>query len=344
MLYATTRNNLDAYTPYRVLREDRGPTGGFYVPFHLPQFSQDEIKAFCEKSFNAGVADILNLLFNTKISSFDVDFAVGRHPVRLHQLGQKILIGECWHNPDWEFSRMADSLSGLLQKNVERISRASEWASIAVRIAVLFGIFGEFFQSGIADTENKVDISVVSGNFSAPVAAWYARAMGLPVGTIICCCNENNAVWELFRYGTLKTDGISIKTALSEADVVVPFGLERFIYAIGDCSESERFAEICRAGGMYRIGDRLLKELQRGMYVTVSSQSRIAATVANLYKSKGFVLSPYAALAYSGVQDYRSGTGEWKNTLILSDRSPILDSEFVSSVLGIPGGEIRRYI
>ena len=52
MLYVTTRNNRDAYTAQRVLRENRGPDGGLYVPFREPVFSREEIDALKEKSFH----------------------------------------------------------------------------------------------------------------------------------------------------------------------------------------------------------------------------------------------------------------------------------------------------
>lgn len=66
MLYVTTRNNRDAYTAQRVLRENRGPDGGLYVPFREPVFSWEEIDALKEKSFHQCVAEVLNRLFNTE--------------------------------------------------------------------------------------------------------------------------------------------------------------------------------------------------------------------------------------------------------------------------------------
>ena len=60
MLYVTTRNNRDAYTAQRVLRENRGPDGGLYVPFREPVFSREEIDALKEKSFHQCVAEVLN--------------------------------------------------------------------------------------------------------------------------------------------------------------------------------------------------------------------------------------------------------------------------------------------
>ena len=41
MLYVTTRNNRDAYTARRALTENRGPDGGFFVPFREPVFTPE---------------------------------------------------------------------------------------------------------------------------------------------------------------------------------------------------------------------------------------------------------------------------------------------------------------
>ncbi len=80
MLYVTTRNNRDAYTAQRVLRENRGPDGGLYVPFREPVFSREEIDALKEKSFHQCVAEVLNRLFITKLTRWDVEFCVRQHP------------------------------------------------------------------------------------------------------------------------------------------------------------------------------------------------------------------------------------------------------------------------
>ena len=71
MLYATTRNNCDAYTAQRVLTMKRGSDGGLIVPYRIPRFSEEEILALGTKSFNRNLADTLNLLFNTRLTGYD---------------------------------------------------------------------------------------------------------------------------------------------------------------------------------------------------------------------------------------------------------------------------------
>ena len=242
MLYVTTRNNRDAYTAQRVLRENRGPDGGLYVPFREPVFSREEIDALKEKSFHQCVAEVLNRLFNTKLTRWDVEFCVGRYPVRLVNLPQRIIAGECWHNPEWTFDHLVHILAEQLRGGCPGADGG--WAKTAVGIAVLFGIFGEFARAGITEHEKHVDISVVCGNFDLPMSAWYARAWGLPIGNIICCCNENGNLWNLIHHGQFRTDTVSVPTGTPEADVTLPAGLERLIYACGGLAEVDIYLDV----------------------------------------------------------------------------------------------------
>ena len=344
MLYVTTRDNRDAYTPQRVLQESRGPDGGLFVPFRLPKLSQQELEELAARGFNGCVAEILNLLFHTQFTSWDVDFAIGRYAVRLVQLRQRILLGECWHNSEWQFSRTVENLVGLLKDQKDAAEIAADWTVVGARIAVLFGIFGELIRCGIAAEGKCVDVSVVSGDFSAPMSAWYAREMGLPVGTILCCCNENSAIWELICHGQFRTDGVAVTTTTPEADILVPRGLERLIHATLGHEEVNRYVDIMRRGGTYRVDAENLQKLRSGIYVMVSSCRRVAETIPNVYSGDGCVLSPYSALTYAGLLDYRARTGERRFGLLLGEKSPVCDREMVASQLGISPAELEQYL
>ena len=113
MLYLTTRSKRDAYTAHRVLREGRGPDGGLYIPLRKPAFSEEDIAALGKKRFSECMADILNLLFHTKLTAWDVEFTAGRYPVRLKQLNQRMIMGELWHNTQWNFTGMVHQLTQI---------------------------------------------------------------------------------------------------------------------------------------------------------------------------------------------------------------------------------------
>lgn len=335
MLYVTTRNSRDAYTAQRALRENRGPDGGFYLPFRIPQFSKTETDALAEKTFSQNVADVLNLLFNAKLTSWDVDFCVGRYPVRLEELRHRIIMAETWHNPDWNFDRIVQDLINHLCDSTEA---PSDWAKIAIRIAVLFGILGELKRNGV----EEADISVVSSDFSAPISAWYARQWGLPIGNIVCCCNENNSLWDLVCHGQLRTDAVSTPTVTPLADVTLPDDLERLVYACGGIGEVEHYLQACRRGGMYCPSDAVLAKYRKGLYVSVVSSQRLATTVSGVYRTHRYLLSPYTALAYSGLLDYRAKTGETRHAVVLAERSPACDEDAVADAFGISAEQLKK--
>lgn len=342
MLYVTTRNNRDAYTAQRVLRENRGPDGGLYVPFRAPGFTREEILSLGGKSFNQCVADVLNRLFNTRLTAWDVEFAAGRCPVRLSNLPQKTILAECRHNPEGTFFATVRALTDALRGG--KPGTDDGWGKVAVGIAVLFGIFGELIRDGIADFENIVDISLVSGDFDLPMSAWYARKWGLPIGSIVCCCNENGNLWEFLHHGQLRTDAVSVKTDTPDADVTVPAGLERLIFACGGIREVDHYLEVCRRGGVYCPSDVLLSRLREGMEVSVVGARRTETTVSTLFHACGCVLSPYSALAWAGVQDFRTMTGVSRHALVLEEKSPALDSEAVAGALGVSADALNRYL
>lgn len=314
MLYVTTRDSRDAYTAQRVLRENRAADGGFYLPLHMRGFTPEEIGSLADKSFGENVAMVLNRLFNLHLTGWDVDFCIGRYPARLSSLPHRILVGECWHNPQWSYQRIVNNLTALMSE--EAVS--GNWVKIAVRVAVLFGLFGQLQHSGV----NSADVSVVSGDFSAPISAWYARQWGLPIGNIICCCNENSALWNLFCHGQLRTDGLSIPTSIPEADVVIPEDLERLIYACGGRPEVQRYLDACRQGCMYIPGDSTLAKMRSGLFISVVSSKRLEDVVPGVYRTSGYILSPGTALAYAGLLDYRAKTGETRHSVVLSQTSP----------------------
>lgn len=341
MLYVTTRSNQDAFTAHRALTESRGPDGGFYRPLHEPTFSQDDICALAGKPFNTCLAEILNRLFNQKLSPWDVEFAVGRYPVRIRSVGQRILMGECWHNPDRDIRHMVRELSALLGK---KEGAPAIWTEIAVRIAIWFGLFADIQGKGLLKDGDCLDISVVSGDFISPTSAWYARCWGLPVGNLVCSCNENCNVWDLIHQGVLRTDGVAVRTRTPEADVVVPQALEHLICGCGSRTEMEEYVDALRRGGSFFPSEQMQNCLADRLYVSVIGERRMMETIPSVFTTRRYLLSPYDALSYAGLLDYRAKTGGNRLSLILSEKSPGRDLDTVASAMGTTVDELADYL
>ena len=339
MLYVSTRSNTDSFTAFYALTEELAPDGGMLVPVSLPVFSKEEIASYYRKSFGEAVSSILNLFFSADLNSWDVDFGVGRYPVRLVPMNHRMMIAEVWHNHESTYSFVERSLYGRLLGNKSTDLTPTSWARIAIRIAVLFGLYAELSQKKIY----SFDVSVNSDDFSAPIAAWYAKCMGLPIGTIICTCKDNNAVWDLIHRGECNTAFFK-QTQIAKPDADCSQGIERLLFGIFGYEEAERFAHVCQKHGIYKFAENAQVLRTMGFHASVVSRNRINSIVNNIYRSSDYVVDLNTAEAYVGLQDFRARTGESRMTLLFSECTPSHSLDNIAAATGIPAGEIEKRI
>ena len=341
MLYVTTRDRYDASTTPKSLLSDRGADGGLYLPFRIPMFTREDLEEFLSGSFGQTVAHILNLFFSCKLTGWDVDFCIGRYPVKVKDIKHRVFAAELWHNSQNCYSRLEKALSEKVREAICG-EYTTSWLRIAIRIAVLFGVYGEMLRTGAVTSGNSFDVCVPTEDFSCGMAVWYARQMGLPVANIICGCNENGAVWELLHHGEVRTDVASVNTTTPDGDVAIPAELERLICGALGQEEARRFGGICANRGIYAPRQGMLEKLRTGLFAAVISNERLAALIPNVFSTTGYILGPYAALAYGGLLDYRTKHRESRPALLIVDRNPICDPEYTASSMGLAVSQLKE--
>lgn len=326
MLYLTTRTRFDAYTSHHALYEDRGPDGGYYVPFRMPVFSPEEIASLKDKSFCATVSEILGLFFNERISFWDVEFCIGKRPAKVVELPQNLLVAELWHRESGLISTLERAIYCKLT-GVDT-DRLPSWPAIAIRIAFLFAVFGELLKNGQI-SDQAPDMSIPAGDCRTLMAVWYAKKMGLPVGQILCGCDEGSGVWDLLHLGEGKPSGS-------------PKELERLIFGALGLEETLSMVSAMGAGTVYTPFPGRLTELRRDIYCAVVSQSRTVSAISGIFRSTGYVGGPHTAVSYCALQDYRAKSGGNRLTLILAGKSPLSDKGLTCQALGITEARLRE--
>lgn len=340
MLYISTRDRTNSFTANRALQEDRAPDGGMFVPFQMPCFSDEQIRKFKDMSFGDAVATILNLFFGTAVGGWDLDFQVGRSPCKLVRMSHRMVIAQLWHNHGADYRHLEQSLYRKIGGKYAGDKDLPNWAGIAVRIAVLFGIYSDFLKQDI----DAFDIAVPTGEFSGLIAAWYARKLGLPVGMIICGCNDNGAVWDLIHRGEFNTSTAMIKTKAPELDVACPSAVERLIFDVLGRDETQRYVSICEKKGTFKIPDHDGIRLGDHLFAAVVSGRRMESVISSMYRTNGYLADPYTAVAFGALQDYRARTGESKTTLIMADRSPAHYIKMISGILNCSADTLKKQI
>ena len=326
MLYLSTRNSTDAYTAYKTLTESECPDGGRYIPFRLPAFTDSEILALREKTLSETIADILNLFFSSRLTAWDVESCIGRNPIKLVFMNHKILIAELWHNLQGKYSYLVDNLYRVVLTGDNTDCSPTDWFRIAVRIAILFGIYGEMLKNEQISALECFDIAVSTGDFSAPMAVWYAREMGLPVETIICTDEESSLVWDWIHRGTFNPIGAS-------AELIS--GIERLVCATQGTALVDAYLSKVQSGRIYSVDSENLPMINKGLFSCVAGLDRADSVINSVFRTNQYVITPDAALCFGGLQDYRSKTGESRTTVILSENTPLDHIQKISAATGI---------
>lgn len=301
MLYGTTRANADIFTANHALTQDASPSGGQFVPYKMPSFSHDALQALARLSFSERIGEILNMLFGKRLSGIDIEYAIGRRPVRFVPLHHKAISVQCWHNlgssKEWLVARLAALLT-------EGSSHVCSWTVIACNAAILFAVFGELPNL----YESPVDLVFTDEESDELMAAWYAREWGLPIGNIVLSCAENSSMWQFLHRGMLRTEDANLTVS------------ERLLFACGGAREVQRFLDVYACSGVYCPTDRTMAQLRKGIAVTVISRERLSEQMVHCGNTRADETNIITVQKISSLMDYRAVSGESRPALIFSAR------------------------
>ncbi|MFT4144543.1 MAG: threonine synthase [Mobilitalea sp.] len=184
----------------------------------------------------------------------------------------------------------------------------------------------------------SINFAVPTGNFGNILAAYYAKAIGLPINKLICASNENKVLYDFFQTGSYDRNRDFILTESPSMDILVSSNLERLIYAIAD-SDSDKTAELMEAlskKGAYEITADMKAKLE-GFVGGWATEAETKEAIKKVYDENGYVIDTHTAVAASVYDRYKKETGDKKKAIIVSTASPY---KFAASVLTALTAEI----
>ena len=191
--------------------------------------------------------------------------------------------------------------------------------------------YGSLIKEGAIKAGDPINVVVPTGNFGNILAAYYAKEMGLPVGTLICASNENKVLFDFFNTGEYDRNREFILTSSPSMDILISSNLERLIYHISgnDADRNARFMEELKESGRYKISPEMRNRLSafRAYY---ASEKDTADKIRDLYRESGYVIDTHTAVAGFAYDSYLKDTGDETVTVIASTASPY---KFAKSVM-----------
>ena len=218
---------------------------------------------------------------------------------------------------------MADEqLSAWLSERGMRVSSANSinFGRLAPQIAYYFSAYARLCAGGSVKPGEAVDFVVPTGNFGDILAGWYAKQMGLPVGTLVCASNQNDVLTQFFRDGRYRANKKLIKTTSPSMDILVSSNLERLLYHVtGDAAWVREQMQALAQGKDYTISSEMLARLREDFAAGCATDEQAAKAMEDTYQNCGVVLDPHSACG-KYVYDTLEKTG--RPTVLLCTASP----------------------
>jgi threonine synthase len=161
---------------------------------------------------------------------------------------------------------------------------------------------------------------VPTGNFGNILSAWYARAMGLPVGRLVCASNRNRVLTDFFNRGVYDIRRPFYKTISPSMDIIISSNLERLLYEVSgrEGREVAALMEDLKNTGVYIIDPEIRMQMAEVFAAGSADDVETSDCVRDVFENMGYLLDPHTAVGWRVWKDLASS----RKTVIVSTASP----------------------
>ncbi len=189
------------------------------------------------------------------------------------------------------------SFKDALKRSGTKLSAANSvnFGRIIFQIIYHIKAYLDLLGSGEIKKDEKIYITVPSGNFGNALGAYYAWKMGLPLEKILITTNKNSVLSELINSGIYDLRDRSLIQTISPAmDILKSSNVERVLFDLfGEVRTKELMDDLNR-DNFYELRDYELEVLQR-YFGAVESDDMYGKKIIKEYADSGYILDPHTA-------------------------------------------------
>lgn len=218
---------------------------------------------------------------------------------------------------------------------------------LAPQICYYFSAYCDLVTSDQIKMGDKVNFTVPTGNFGNILAGYYAKKMGLPVGTLVCASNKNNVLTDFWNKGTYDVKRPFYKTMSPSMDILVSSNLERLIFELSGRDAAltkERMASLA-ATGRYSLRAEELQKIRSEFYAAYAGEGDTVDCIYEFFDEYGYPMDTHTGVAMSVAQRYEekmkkdNPKGELPPMVVVSTASPY---KFPQDVLyALTGNDVK---
>ena len=229
----------------------------------------------------------------------------------------------------------------LLDKGYALSSANSiNWGRLVPQIVYYFSAYADMIKSKSIKCGDKVNICVPTGNFGNILAAYYAKAMGLPVNKLICASNKNSVLTDFIVTGTYNKKRDFYTTISPSMDIIISSNLERLLYIVSGYDDKlvAGYMKSLSENGEYTVSDEILNIIKNDFAAGYCDDISTKKTIKQIKDAYNYTADTHTAVAINVYDNYVKTTGDNAKTIIASTANPY---KFNRSVLEAIKGEVK---
>ena len=209
------------------------------------------------------------------------------------------------------------------------------WGRVLPQIVYYVSAYCDLLRDEKIAPGQRMNVCVPTGNFGNILAAYYAREIGVPIGTLICASNANNVLTDFLRTGVYDRNRPFHNTLSPSMDILISSNLERLLYSMTqDVDEVKGYMDQLKARGRYEVSDRVRARIQKLFRGYCCDDGETRRVIGRAWRERDYLIDPHTAVAFSALEQYRAETGDDAPCVVASTASPFKFSDSVLEALG----------
>lgn len=228
-----------------------------------------------------------------------------------------------------------------LEEKGYRLSSANSinWGRLLPQIVYYFKAYGALVKRGAIQAGEAMDVVVPTGNFGNILAAYYGKAMGLPIGKLICASNKNKVLTDVLNTGEYNRNREFFRTVSPSMDILISSNFERFVFEMNG-RDSRSVCDLFDAltkDGVYHLDEATAKRMSEIMCGYYADEEATLETIGKTYQENHYLIDTHTAVAVNALGQYRAAGNSEKVTVIDSTANPYKFNQAVYEAINQSG-------
>ncbi len=205
---------------------------------------------------------------------------------------------------DDAFAKLIMEQDGMALSSANSIN----WGRLMPQIVYYVSSYAELVKQNKIAAGDEIDVCVPTGNFGNILAAWYAKQMGTPIGTLFCASNENRVLADFIESGTYDiSDRQFVLTPSPSMDILVSSNLERQLFELTGRNAGairDWMASLARER-KFSVDDATAAKMASVFKGCSVDNVECLATIKDVLDEYDYLMDPHTAVAYAAAKKLR---------------------------------------